>query len=172
MRYGSERERHGTGTGNHGIFRSRPRVPDPSRSWFLFPPSTIPPYGVLFPFRLFSVPILSTQFPTVSRPSVCPVVPIPSRRSHTVSPIPHLTIEAVIPIPFTTDFLVSPSYVRGCNWIMQLSMQQYSRRGDWRLPVQINPFSLPPPLQSPTYHAVYNAEYQPFNRLNSQLAYL
>ena len=45
----SGRERYGTETGNHVVFRSRPRVPDLSRPRFLFPPSTIPSYGILFP---------------------------------------------------------------------------------------------------------------------------
>ena len=50
----------GTGTGNRVIFRSRPRFPDPSRRWFLFPPSTIPSRG--------DVPV-----PTISRRTVCPL---------------------------------------------------------------------------------------------------
>ena len=114
---------------NRVIFRSRPQFSNPSRRCFLFPPSTIPPQGVLFPSRLFPVP-LSAPFPTVSRPTVCPVVPIPSRRSHTISPVPHLIVEAVISIPFTTGFHVSPSYDHGCNyhmllWIQQQQLQQH-----------------------------------------------
>ena len=68
----------------------------------------------MFPSRLFPV-APSAPFPTVSRPTVYPVVPIPPRRSHTISPIPHLTIILgqlfLRPIPFTTGFLVSSYYM-------------------------------------------------------------
>ena len=64
--------------------------------------------------------------PNFSCPTVCSVVPIPCRRSHTAYPFPQLVIEADIPILFTTGCITSPSHDYGCNWIMQLWMSSCS----------------------------------------------
>ena len=85
------------------LFCSSPRFPEPSRRfvpslWFLFPPSTAPPY-----IRC-RVPV-----PTVSFSVVCPVVPEPSRRSHTVSPTSVL-LGKLFSISFLSGFLGFPSY--------------------------------------------------------------
>ena len=87
-RSGRGRERDGTGTESRVIFRSFPTAI--SRPF----PSLVSVPAVYHPVvrRLVAVP-------TVSRPTVCLFVPIPSRRSHTNSPIPHLTI--IFPQLFT-----------------------------------------------------------------------
>lgn len=89
--------------------------------WFLFPPSTAPPY-----IRC-RVPV-----PTVSFSVVCPVVPEPSRRSHTVSPTSVL-LGKLFSISFLSGFLGFPSYYDhgfATNWSIQLQLwRQQSRWG-------------------------------------------
>ena len=48
--------------------------------------------------------------PDFFRPAVRPVVPMPSRRSHQISPIPQLSSVADVPIPFTMGCIFSTSY--------------------------------------------------------------
>ena len=106
---------NGTGTGNRAMFRSRPRFPGRSCRSFLFPPCTIPrKVSCSRSFVMCLVPV-----PSVSCPIACPVVPIPSRGSHTaVSPTPYLPVCPVISIPFTAHFLslFHRTTMHGCNW--------------------------------------------------------
>ena len=62
----SGRERLRYGNGNRVVYCSRPRILDPSRCCFLFPPSTIPPHSVLFPARLFSVRLSAQLLPSAN----------------------------------------------------------------------------------------------------------
>ena len=142
------------------IVRSRPRVPCPSLRWFLFPPSTIPPYCVLFPSRLFPVPILT----------VCPVVPshpdvrtqfLPSR----ISLLGQLLYPHSVSI-FSCSRHMAMDATGLCNCDATV-VQQYGSR-EYRSFF----FFSPPPLQSPTYHAAYKVKYEPFPRSSSQLPYL
>ena len=98
---GSGRERVGTETGIPSAFRSRPRLPEPFPTLVSVPTVYHPDSR-----HLVVVPTVSRAavrcIPDFSRPAFRPVVPIKSRRSHTVSPIPLLTaVVADVPIPFT-----------------------------------------------------------------------
>ena len=108
----SGRERHGTGTGTHLVFRSRPRVPDPSVLDFCSVVyRTIPSYGVFFPPPLFAVPLLSAHFTTVSLfAQLFPSNPDVRKR--------------FLPFHLRPGFLGFLSYDHGCNWTMQLWMEQ------------------------------------------------
>ncbi|CAN0557307.1 unnamed protein product, partial [Laminaria digitata] len=81
-------------------------VPDPFPSLVYVPTVYRPAVK-----RLVRVPTVSRSAvrcpPDFSRPTVCPVVPIPSRRWHAFFPIPQLTSGADVPIPFTTGFSFS-----------------------------------------------------------------
>ena len=70
--------------------------------------------------------------PDYSHSTVRPVIPVPSRRWHTVSPIvSHYWGRYFdISIIFNAGFIVFPSYDHGFNWIMQLfgcSSSAYNR---------------------------------------------
>ena len=84
---GSGRKRIGTGTGIPSVVCSRLQLPDPC-----FPTSVSVP-TVNRPDLRHLVPVPAVSRPAVmcipdfSRPAVRSVVPIPSRRSHTISPI-------------------------------------------------------------------------------------
>ena len=90
--------------------------------------------------RQFRVP-LSARFPTVSCPTECPAVPIPSRRSHTVSPIPFTHLFSRFPITWPWMSIGFCNYDYGCNT---------SSRGDWRLQISVSFIFFPGPLPSPT----------------------
>ena len=99
----SGRERYGAGTANNVIFRSRPRVPDPSRSSVSVPAVYHPAVRGLVPVpasfashcllgsRLFPVPLSAQLFP--SHPDV--------RTQY-------------LPFHLPTYFLVFPSHGHGC----------------------------------------------------------
>ena len=94
-------ERVGTGTGIPSVFRSRPRLPEPFPTLVSVPTVYHPDSR-----HLVVVPTVSRAavrcIPDFSRPAFRPVVPIKSRRSHTVSPIPLLTsVVADVPISLT-----------------------------------------------------------------------
>ena len=113
----SGREQVGTGTRIPSVFRSQLRLPDPF-------PSLVSVPTVYRPAVRHLVPV-----PTVSRPAVRCIpdsssAQLPSRRSHTVSPIPKLTIVADVLVPFTIGCILFPSYDNGFNWVTQLWMQQ------------------------------------------------
>ena len=96
-----------------------------SRVYILFPTTTsrplpdlsicshrlVPTYRHLVPVRTVSRPAVMCFIPDFFRPAVRPVVPIPSRCSHTSSPIPQLTQVADVPIPFAMGCNFSPSCI-------------------------------------------------------------
>lgn len=87
---------------HHPAVRCRARVPEYSRSHYVFPFLTIP------------VPCAVCPVPTIPVPTACPVVSVPSRRWQRVAPIPHLTssIGADIIIP-SAGIVVMQLF--GCN---------------------------------------------------------
>ena len=97
-----KRDRVGNGSGREResrvYFVPDRKLPTPSRPWSYIPTVRRPNSRRLVPVPTVSRPAVRC-FPEFSRPAVRPVVLIPSRRSHTVSPIPQLTVVADVPIP-------------------------------------------------------------------------
>ena len=117
----SVRERVRTGTGMPSTFRSRPRLPNPFLTLVSIPAIYRPDLGHLVRVPTVFRPAVRC-ISGISRPTVCPVVPIRFRRSHTVLPIPQLAVVADIPISSQPTFIYSRLY--------HFLMQYESTNGD------------------------------------------
>ena len=168
----SGRERYDTGTEDHVMFRSRLRVPDRSRRWLLFPPSTIPPNGVLFPSHCLHRSRLFLVQPSAQLFSSYPGIRTRFLPSH-ISLLGQLFPFHSRPVfPFsnhvTQDGTELCSFNVGCDSSSKSLESKY-------IYIYFLPFVSPPrELESDVpgwYHAAYKVEYQPCNRSNSQLTY-